>query len=149
MEISTNPATEARNHIFHQVGWLAMGFIIIAAIAGYFGFGGPASKATLHNEQFTLTYDRFARAETPSYLFLTAHKNLKNIVMLLPEKEMRVQGIVPEGALKGVVNDRKLVFELDANHSVALKIMPRRFGVFPISIDADGTTISFDSLIYP
>lgn len=149
MKIDSNPKAEKRNHIFQRIGWLAMSSIIVLALLGYFGFGGPVSKDFVTTENYSISYDRFMRTEKPSYLIFTAHRNIDSIKIRFPEKQFRVKTVLPEKALTSIVSDEVFEFALAAEHSLTLKVVPQTPGNSPISISTGDNTKSIKSFIYP
>lgn len=72
IEVAQDLKLQALGWRVQRVGWACMALAVIAAAAGLFGSGGPASRATAATENGALRadYARFARRQAPQTLRL-------------------------------------------------------------------------------
>lgn len=61
LELDTDPAFQERWWRVERVAWLAMGLIVLAALAGLTGAGGPLSRGQAQAGAATIDYPRIAR----------------------------------------------------------------------------------------
>lgn len=144
-----------------RIGWIAMVAIILAALAGVFGGGGPLSRtsASSADGNSEVQYARLTRHTTPATLDINvASADAAGRVRLRVSSEyletMNVRSIVPP-PISTVLGDRQyiFVFERSAAASAAkirLELEPTALGAKNgwIAIN-DGAPISFAQFIYP
>jgi hypothetical protein len=64
---------QRREWIFQRVGWVFLGLVVLAGLAGLFG-NGPLSNRSLSNESATLKFERFVRRDADTRWELELHR---------------------------------------------------------------------------
>lgn len=64
LEIERDDRFVARERVVHRVAVAVMLLAVVAGALGVFG-AGPLTSATVHGDDFTVTFDRFARNGAP------------------------------------------------------------------------------------
>ncbi len=161
MEIAEDPGFQKREWTAMRIGWVFMGLLVLAALAGLFG-PGPLSKATAGTEGGPLwvEYDRFERYGTPGALHVhigpssvtngeaRVHLDRKYL------EGMQIETMSPEPERTEVSPDgATYVFRVsDASRpaEVLFHIRPGQSGRIPGTVRlAEGPSVQFNQMVYP
>ncbi len=144
-----------------RIGWVAMTAIIIAALAGVFGGGGPLARtsATSADGRSDVQYARFARYAAPTALDIhVAVSDSRREIRLRVSDEylsaMKVTAITPPPT-SAALADRQYVFVFDrapasSAATIRLELEPTVFGVCSgwVAVD-DGAPVLLTHFIFP
>lgn len=159
LEISEDMAFQRRTWLVERVAWIVLGAILIAALLGFFGGGGPAAstRAATEDGNLSMQYERFVRLESPTQLRVVA-RSLESTLRLWLGREyveaVEITSIVPQPDRVETAEDR-YIFEFpvaapEQAATVFLHVEPRsawnvsgRLGV------EGGGELAFGQFVYP
>ena len=159
--IENDPRFQKRQWLAERIGWAVMAGIIIGAVAGLFGGGGPLARATAATADGTVRveYARFARHHAPTSLDVTfASAPAAGEVRIRVSKEfldaMEVRSILPH-PITSALAERQYVFVFErpapaGEARVRMELESAKFGTTSgwIAVN-DGAPIVFRQLVYP
>lgn len=141
-------------------GWVFMGLVLLAALAGLFG-GGPLSSAKAQTGSLQVQYDRFERLHSPASLVIrmgTDELVDGNLQISFDQNYLsnfEVSGISPEPQSVEIANNRLiysfLVSEPGSDAEITFKMQADRIGgvTGQVRNEISGETVSFEQFIYP
>jgi len=162
LEIGQDPDFQRRQWAIQRVGWVAMGMVILAALAGLMG-AGPLSRATAGgpDDDLRLMYLRFDHRHAPTEVRMEIAGDA------IREGEVRVwvdqafldriqlEQVIPEPEEVLAEPDRKVyVFRAGSNPNqplaVTFQLQQDAFGVHTNRVGlVDGPELTFWQVIYP
>lgn len=160
-EIEENMAVQRRTWVAERVGWVVMGLLVLAALAGLFA-KGPLSSAEARDAEglLAVTYDRFLRYRAPATirLDLAAAAVTGDRVSIRVDdaflSSFGIQEIAPEPsgmALDGAA--AVLDFDVAARGrpvTIRFSVMPERVGPTRAEIALAGAApVRFATFTYP
>lgn len=146
-----------RTWMFERIGWVCLGTVLLAAVAGVFG----GRRVSLESADGTLVaeYPRSWRSQSPLELRLTfvPPDGAREVRLWLGAEYLSavvLEQMTPETGLVELGSDRlTFLFDLALNpgaRSVVVRVRPRRAGVLRGSVGVDnGATLVFDQFIFP
>lgn len=159
LQISEDMAFQRRTWLVERVGWIVLGAVLIAALLGFFGGGGPAASTETASEDGSLSmhYERFLRLDTPTQLRVVARPPGRTLRLWLDREyfeSFEVTRVVPPPARVESATDRYVYeFPLAAPGEAATI----RFHVEPLEAwrvsgrlgVEGGADLGFDQFVYP
>jgi hypothetical protein len=153
-------AFQRRQARVERIAWATMTVLVIAALAGVFGGGGPlASSEVSGADGSSIRYERFVRHLAPTTLSVNlASKDGGGRIRLRVDEKyfetMTIRSIVPT-PLTSVLADRQYVFSFErapnsAVTTIHLQVEANALGRASgwIAVN-DGAPVSFGHFIYP
>jgi hypothetical protein len=144
---------QRRTWLIERIGWTLLGLIILAALAGLFGYG-PASHATLQSGDLRASYERFQRVtKLAKYTFHLGGSDVERELVLGPafQAGYEISDIQPHPLdSSGGPDGLTLRFgTASGDLTVVIWAHPRRTGsvTIPISSGNEGETLW--SFVYP
>lgn len=119
LELDEDPSFQRRQQLVQRIGLGLMAAVVLAALLGLLGAGGPLSEADVRGDALSIRYTRFARRLSPTTL------------------ELRVQ--------PSAVRDGEASIWISSDYLDALKV--ERVAPLPRTVVAGGerTTFVFDA----
>jgi len=159
LEISEDMAFQRRTWLVERIVWILLGLILIAALLGFFGGGGPVASAetTTEDGNLSMQYDRFLRLESPTQLRVVA-RPLGTTLRLWVGRDyveaIEITNIVPEPDRVEAAEDRyTFEFPLIAPESTAtvfFYIEPRKAWSLNGRLGLEGgAELMLRQLVYP
>ena len=161
LEINEDIAHERLEWRIERIGWVIMGVILLAALAGVVG-PGPLSKSTRsdHNSKLQLEYERFARFQAPTVLRIQLASGVAQAgkVRLWISRDYienaEVKHIDPEPESVEVSEDRMTYTFITRNASrptaLTYHLEPNMYGQTALNIGVEELTqLSVPQFIYP
>jgi len=153
VEIDDDVKFQRRVWTAQRVGWVIVGSVIAASLAGLFGTG-PVSRASAELAGLRLEYERFGRLQQPTKLRFFISGAQPEIQIALGRDyldSVRVEAITP-APLRTEADGRWLVYRFAgaAPMSVTFNLNPEDFGGLSGMLRTpSGETITFRQFIYP
>jgi hypothetical protein len=162
MEINQDQGFLKKAWTVQRVGWVVMVLLLLAALVGLLGGGGPLSQATAGaaSDPLQIEYQRLARHQTPTELRLalgpTAARDGVFRVWLARGflQQMQITSITPTPERVETSEDR-LVYEFPAaggvsSTGVTFFVEPNQIGSLRGQAGLpDGPTLSLNVFVYP
>lgn len=162
IEIGHDIGFQRREWVVQRVGWMVMLLIVIAALLGLFGGGGPLNNATLGDDSSAIRvhYKRFDRVLNPTdmQIELTGAATAASQARVWISKDylehVQIESISPEPVEVTTEGDRDVyTFEITAQGQPArilFAIKPQRIGTLSGQIGLEGgESHTFQRFIYP
>jgi hypothetical protein len=157
LEIEEDMPGQRRQWIAERCGWIAMGLVLVAAMAGLLG-RGAISSATVQSAggAVTVHYERLARLHAPATLRVVAAPPAEELSLALPRAylaSVQIEHIVPEPAttrLEG--EDLVYVFPVASRSAVEVVFRFKMDALGPLegSVRVDGhPPLGFSQFVYP
>jgi hypothetical protein len=141
---------------FERVGWATFAVILMLAVFGFTGSGGPVSVSESRIGNALLTYPTIARWSTPDTLQVRFLGSEAGEIRLGPDflSAFEVQVIQPEPSESSVgPNGLSLKFDVTGATTLApinLTIQPRRPGTVSFEVSIDGSdSAQLSTLVMP
>jgi hypothetical protein len=153
MDVDAEVKFQHRVWTAQRVGWIIIGLVVAAALAGLFGTG-PLSRASAQGPGVQIDYERFGRWQQPMKLrcFLSATKSDTQIALSRAYLEsVQVEEIIPR-PVQVEAAGHWLVYRFagPAPMTITFNLRPREFGSLTGAVrSADGEAVSFRHFIYP
>jgi len=159
LRICEDMAFQRRTWLVERTGWIVLGVILIVALLGYFGGGGPAASTQTASEDGNLSmrYERFLRLRTPTQLRVVARSPGRTLRLWI-EREyfeaFEVTGVVPPPDRVETAADRYVYeFPLTAPGEAAtilFHIEPTKAWRVSGRLGVEGgADLAFAQLVYP
>lgn len=159
LEIDQDLAFERRDWTAERAGWVVMGVLAAAALAGLLGPGPLARRsAEASGGALRVEYERFARAQAPTDVTVHVRSAGGEALRVSVDRAyldaVVVERVQPEPVRTEGAPDRvTFVFPVRdprAPASVRLRVEPQRFGRHAARIGVEGAgEIAFRQLVYP
>lgn len=159
LQISEDMAFQRRTWLVERIVWILLGLVLIAALLGFFGGGGPAASAETSTEDGNLSmqYERFLRLESPTQLRVVARPFGTTLRLWLERdyvEAIEITSIVPEPHRVEAAEDRyTFEFPLTASAETAtvfFYIEPRKAWNLTGRLGLDGgAELMLRQLVYP
>lgn len=159
LELAQDLRFQRREWVVQRVGWAAMALLVVAALAGMLGRGGPLARthATSPDGSLRIEYDRFAHYEAPTRLRVSIAWPAPRggEVRLWIERaylaKARVQQVMPEPESVKLAGDRVIyVFAAGARGDVSFELKPDTFGALAGTAGLEGGgEVRFRHFVYP
>jgi hypothetical protein len=159
LQVSQDIEFQRRSWTVQRIGWIGIGLIVLAALAGLFG-GGPVSQAHAGSsgDPIEIAYPRFGRLLAPTTLNLQLNQiegpQARVWIDRALLEDVRVEHVEPEPGSIEAGSDRLIyVFDLADGHestSVTFFIEPQTVGWLNGRVGIEnGAELTFSPLIYP
>jgi len=154
LEIGQDLAFERRQEQVRRLSAVAGAALLLAALLGVFGAGGPFAHAEVSSGAVTVEYERFTRYEAQTNLDIEVSDSEGETDIALARsylQDVSVENISPEPESATVAPDRTVyTFDLEPGATVTFELKPERFG----SKDAvvwgpQGGRAEFNQFVYP
>ncbi|HEX6995177.1 MAG TPA: hypothetical protein VF339_13615 [Gammaproteobacteria bacterium] len=153
---------QRRSWLVERAAWILLGAILVAALLGVFGGGGPAASTDRVSEDGNLSmqYDRFSRIEAPTRLrvVVTPPVEAGTTLRLWLAREyveaLEIESILPEPSRVEAASDR-YVFEFPLTaagetSTILFRVEPREAWHVEGRLGIDGgSELRFDQFVYP
>lgn len=159
LEIAQDLRFQRRDWIAQRVGWVVMALILLAALAGLIGRGGPLARTQARSPDggLRVEYDRFAHYEAPTRLRLSvagAAARGEQVRLWIERAYLtraRVQQVMPEPDAVRLAGDRVIyLFDAGAGGDVSFELRPNSFGVLAGRAGLEGGgEVAFRQFVYP
>lgn len=151
MEIDSEIQFQQRVWAAQRIGWIIIGALVVAALAGVFG-QGPVSRAVAQGGAVRIEYERFIRLQQATRLRFVLPVSDNEMALHRQYLEaFRVEQITPEPREVEASADW-LTYRFSGNGGMAVTfdLIPETFGrVLGRAHDAAGASVEFWQLIYP
>jgi hypothetical protein len=142
-----------------RLGWVLMTGVLIWALIGGFGDGGISHQvATSSSGDVAVEYQRFARCDAPTELFVNVAIRENNDELRLHlrrafTERVRIENVTPEPYVTEVdAQGLTLVFKITgpADYPVKVEYRPQSAGQLQIGIDVQlSSSIDLAQFVYP
>ena len=157
LEIHERPAIQRRIELAQRIGLGVLALMLVAALLGLFGLGGPLSDARATQGNDEVTYPRFARYLAPTQLEVAVDRATADTVTLVLQgdhaRHFHVEDILPQPVHEATTGDAT-VYTFAAvpgrPHRIRLSGQMESVGHADgtVRID-DGRAIPIDTFVYP
>ncbi len=100
LEVADDRDWQERFWTAQRIGWLVMAVLVVAALAGATGKGGPLASATMTTDGGTIVYPRIARWQSSEDVIVrlppSASGNVELLVSPAFSKVFSIDSILPE-----------------------------------------------------
>ncbi|HSH31238.1 MAG TPA: hypothetical protein VK963_01075 [Candidatus Saccharimonadales bacterium] len=139
-----------------RAGWAVLLLVLMGALLGYSGAGGPLNQAVAQTEGLELEYDRFMRQLAPSQLKVKlAPASAETVSFSLSQDyldQLQIQNITPQPDSITATGD-KLQYQFAATPgsslTVTFDIQPSAVGLLSGDISRNDENASFKQVVYP
>jgi hypothetical protein len=154
LEIGQDLRFERRQYTARKVAAALGGLILLVALLGLFGAGGPLADATEESGPLSVEYERFARYEAQTEIEVQADAGGAETPVALGQSyldDVSVEQISPEPNGTTVLPDRVIyTFDLEPGSSVTFELRPQEIGSKSVTVwGPDGARVEFSQLVYP
>jgi hypothetical protein len=154
LEIDQDLEFHHRLWIVQRVGWVIVGLLLIAALAGVFG-SGPVSSSSVGNSAVRLEYQRFGRLQQPTTIRFHFSSEAGDVAKLFFNRKYLESFVIehitpPPDEVEPASQWLIYSFKRREPTSVTFHLRPDEFGLFSGEARlAEGEPISFRQFIYP
>lgn len=158
LQLSQDMAHLRRSWVAQRIGWAVMLLIIVAALAGAFGQGGPLSQAqaTSDDGRLQVRYARVAHYIAPAELDIRLQPGPRATARIWVDNdyldEVEITGITPPPSRSQLSGGRTLFeFPVDGNApaSVKFNLQMRSAGSLRGHIGMEASTVTIEQLVLP
>jgi hypothetical protein len=160
IELDEDLAFQQRYWRIQRIGWAVLACLLAAAALGLLGGEGPLSQTTTSSGDLTITYDRFARRNTPTLILVrlslsTSHPQRLQLAFNAEYvRNMAFQQVTPQPASVEATAGRVTYDFLTNSESGTVlfhfEAKPRTFGREAASLTIAGfPTIHYWQFVYP
>jgi hypothetical protein len=159
LEVSQDLEHEKKFWRVQRIGWIVLGLVWLAGLAGLFG-SGLVSKATASGPDLRLEYERFVRYTAPQELTLhlgpaaTARPKVRLWVDRQYLESQQIESVVPEPESVEAGPDRMVfIFSMaqpGAPTSITVRLQTQRIGSAEGRVGVEGGgSLDFHQVVYP
>jgi hypothetical protein len=123
---------ERAEWVVQRVGRVIMAVFVAAAAAGLFGSGPLAER-----HQDGISFDRFARRESPTSLDVELDATRRVWLGAEVLEQAEIERVTPE-PVEVAVDGRRLVYRFDGAGTVQFALLPHRIGPQTLRVGRDG-----------
>ena len=156
LTIATDPAFDRRQWKVERVGWLAMVLVLVLALLGIFGGGGPLMNATERSGDFEVRYNRMIRVFGPTTIEAKIPVNGNEARLTVDPafvRHMAVERVSPEpDSTESGPDGVTYVFPVQSGTSeveVTFSIKAQDMGVHSSTFTTDAGSLSFWQFAFP
>lgn len=159
LQLAEDAAFQRKDWAAERVSWALIALVVLAAVIGLLGGGGPAASATLADDAsgVTLEYDRFTRIQRPTSLTLhaRARPGESGVPLFISNDYLRgvaVSGVTPEPEqVRAVENGLEFVFNAEPGARIAVRfeLEAHRPGMHRGRAGRADRPLSFTQFSYP
>jgi protein-L-isoaspartate(D-aspartate) O-methyltransferase len=155
-QIAEDPKFDRIQWRVERVAWVLMGLVILLALLGFLGGGGPLTRATESAGDAEVRYNRMIRFQGLTRVELSVPASGQDARITFNEPflaDMQVEGVHPEPESVEAGSDQvTYVFQLgegEESADVTFTLRPERIGVHSADIEAGSSTLSFWQFALP
>lgn len=157
LEVQEHPATARRIKAAQRIGVLLLVLLLLAAILGLFGLGGPLAQARVTQGTIEVTYPRFARHLAPTAIEVEVARAADDTVTLTVHGELadafHAETIVPrpeQVVTAGDATAYRFAAVPGQPHRVRFDGQMETIGPVAGAMHVDdGPAIALDTFVYP
>ncbi len=161
LEVGQDLDFERRSRWVQKIGWSIFGLIIVAALMGIFGGGGPLNVTTVgQGSPLEVEYERFARHSGPTEMLIRLGPDTVQgeEARVWIDREylnaIKIEKVEPEPESVEAGQDRlTYIFKLerpDIPTTFLFHITPQEMGLYSIRVGIDGgKELRFSQFTYP
>jgi hypothetical protein len=148
--------SQRREWKVERAGWLVMGMLLAAGLAGLFG-GGPLAHASVSSGPATLEFDRLVRHSVLTRLRLTVGTDQVSNGRVLVSLDWKyldavnLRDVTPE-PVATLSSPERVAWEFDADpagNTIVFEVEPRQSGTQEGHVKVGGTELTFTQFVYP
>lgn len=155
-QIAEDPKFDRIQWRVERVAWMLMGLVILLALLGFLGGGGPLTRATESAADAEVGYNRMIRFQGITQVELRLPGSGQEARVTFNETflaDMEVEGVHPEPeSVEAGTDQVTYVFQLaedEDSADVTFTLRPGRIGVHSADIETGSTTLSFWQFALP
>lgn len=155
LQIEEDRRFQERFWTVERIAWCAFGLVLLAALAGLTGGGGPLSDGSRAVGSARVDYPKVARWTAPDTIEFRFGEDGTARILLAPDflAAFEIEGIEPEPAVSSIgAAGLRLEIETDAKPTapVILRIQPRFAGLARYAIGVGGSEpVTFSTVVMP
>jgi protein-L-isoaspartate(D-aspartate) O-methyltransferase len=155
-QVAEDPAFDRMQWRVERVAWVLMGLVILLALLGFLGGGGPLTRATETAGDSEVRYNRMIRFQGPTHLEVSVPASGEVARVTFDAEfldDMEVERVQPEpDSVEAGSGVTTYVFRLGEgadSADVSFTLRPQRIGVHSANIDAGSQTLSIWQFALP
>jgi hypothetical protein len=155
-EFASDPRFDRIQWRVERGAWVVMGLIVVAALLGFLGGGGPLTRATEQAGDAEIRYNRVTRWQGVDRIEITIPASEQEARLSFNEsflEDMEVEGVHPEpDSIEAGTDSVTYVFELGEGENAAdvtFTLRPQRIGRHSADIQAGSESLSFSQYALP
>lgn len=139
----------------HRVLWVLGALVLLAALLGLLGSGGPFANGRTESSDLALRYERFGRRESTSELTVEIGQPAERIDLHLGSAfvdKARIERVSPEPDSTSLTGDGYILSftaEPGALTEIRIEYTPDSSGSLPLEIGVAGQSVDAVSFVYP
>lgn len=139
----------------HRVLWVVGASILVAAMLGLLGSGGPLAEASAETAGVTIHYERFGRWSTPASFTIEVERPSEQVEVRVGSAflgKARIERIDPEpesAVLSAEGYTLTFTAEPGAPKQITVHYEPDEFGRLSLETEVDGRDLGATSFVYP
>ncbi|MEX0782508.1 MAG: hypothetical protein WD557_07650 [Dehalococcoidia bacterium] len=156
LQIGVDPSFDRIQWRVERFAWILMALVILLALLGFFGGGGPLMRATERSGDSEVRYNRMIRFQGQTRLEITVPGSGGEARITFNQPflaDMQIEGIHPEpAAVRAGSESVTYVFELaegEESADVSFSLRPEKIGVHSANIVTASGTLSVWQLALP
>lgn len=153
MQMDADVNFQRRIWAAQRTGWLLIGIVILAALAGSFG-SGPISRASAKDDRLEFQYERFARLQQPTQIHfsLGPQRSSQLAVSRRYVDAVHVEQIISEPSEVAATGEWLIYRFVGAGPiSITFTVKPEQFGGLSgaAQVPGGGRSTVFHQFVYP
>jgi hypothetical protein len=160
LDIAEEPSLDRRTWTVERVGWAVMSLVVVAALLGVCGSGGPLNTGRAGDSAFAVSYARLLRHGSPTSMEVrfdaaaVEDGEIRLGVDAALFDRVQIEAVTPEPDRVELEPGRLLfVFPVVAGGgdlTVTFEVMPTGYGLHTVRMGVrDGPSVQFGQFVYP